>query len=177
MSQHKRTPDEIERDRAAIARRILHGETQAEIAASLNVSRQQVGYDLKIVRQQWRQSQIDSIDSMISQKLAELNLVKKEAWAAWEDSKTVKETTTDESGANSKGEWNKVAVKREKMIGNAVFLSQVLECIKQQSLLMNLPTELKYQDLNAAIAKVLEAGFEITNPVSGEVEAGSSKAS
>lgn len=171
MAENKRTPDQVERDRVEIAKRVLRGELQADIARDLGVSQQQVSYDLKIIRQRWKQAQLESMDARIAQTLAEINMVKQEAWKGWDSSRQVKETTThEEGGGGDKGAWEKTSVKREVTSGNPAFLGQILECIKQRSILQGLPTELKYQDLNAAIARVAQAGYDIREPESVDIE-------
>jgi len=53
-----RSPDQIRKDRAEVARLYLEGRTQADIGAQLGLSRQQIGYDLGAVRQEWLRSSL-----------------------------------------------------------------------------------------------------------------------
>ena len=48
---------------------------------------QQIGYDLKQIRQQWRDEALLDYNAAIGRDLAVISEVEREAWAAWEGSK------------------------------------------------------------------------------------------
>jgi hypothetical protein len=113
-----RTPDQIRRDRAEIARLYLQRWTQADIGRKLGLSRQQVGYDLEAVRQEWLDSALTDFNARKAEELARIDRLELEYWAAWERSKA--------DGA-----------------GDPRFLAGVERCIEQRAKILGLhaPTE------------------------------------
>src|SRR5262245_39781499 len=91
-----RSPDQIRKDRAEIARLYLQRLTQAEIGQRLGLSRQQIGYDLEAVREEWLNSSLMDFNRRKAEELARIDHVEAEYLAAWEASKRVHETTTTE---------------------------------------------------------------------------------
>ena len=85
MAAPKRTPFEIERDRAEISELYLKGATQLAIAEQLGLSRQQIGYDLGKIQQQWRTHTALDLDSHKGQQLAKLDQLEREYWMGWEE--------------------------------------------------------------------------------------------
>src|SRR5689334_22557358 len=57
---------------------------QYDLADALNVTQQQISRDLKILEERWRQKTLDDLTIKKGQQLQEIELVKREAWAAWE---------------------------------------------------------------------------------------------
>lgn len=156
-----RTRDQKEIERIEIVRRWLQGEPQESIAASLGITQQQVSLDIKIARQRWKDAQVAHVDDHINKTIAEIELVKQEAWKAWEDSKGLKQISVQEVTQTGEKEVVKHSIRKEQMTGNAAYLNQVLNCIEDISELRNLPTELKYQDINTAIRTVMSQGYEV----------------
>jgi hypothetical protein len=68
-----RSPDQIRKDRAEIARLYLQRLTQAEIGQRLGLSRQQVGYDLNAVREEWLQSALVDFNAKKAEELARID--------------------------------------------------------------------------------------------------------
>jgi hypothetical protein len=133
-----RTPDEIRRDRAEIARLYLQRWTQAEIGARLGLSRQQVGYDLAAVRQAWLQSALLDFDARQAQELAAIDRLEREAWDAWARSKQAREVTTTEQTTGGDGERTRVAIRKEQQHGDPRFLAHVQGCVEQRSKILGL---------------------------------------
>lgn len=158
-----RSSNRKELDRIEIARRYLRGETQEAIASDYGVSRQQISKDIAAVRQAWKAEQVALMDEHIAQKIEEVRRVKAQAWEAWERSRQDKEIVTESTTTTEDGFTEKRSVRREGQAGNPAFLREVMECIKQECILLGLPTELKYQDINAAIATVIANGFTVTD--------------
>ncbi len=134
MAAKKRTPTEIDRDRAEVARRCLRGELQRTIGEDLGLSRQMVGYDLKAIRARWKESAIRDFDEAVAQELAKINEIEREYWVAWEESKKDKETVTEQS--NERG--FKSTHRREGQVGAPQFLSGVAWCIERRCALLGL---------------------------------------
>lgn len=84
---YKRTPQQLELQRAEMLSLIRRGYTQLSIAAKYGLSPQQVSYDYKIVIKQVMADKNKDAEALVAMKLAECEEIKREAWAAWERSK------------------------------------------------------------------------------------------
>ena len=97
MAKHAkfRSAAEIEKDRAEIARLYSKGVKIHDIAAHVGLSYPLVNHDLKVVIKRWRDQGVRDIDELRGRELMRLNLLEREAWEAWENSKkpTTKEVT------------------------------------------------------------------------------------
>src|ERR1700687_5416985 len=96
MARPSRTQLERERDLDLIASHYLSGRTQAEIAERLNVCRQQVGYDLKVLQKRWQASAVQKLDKAKAVELAKIDRLEREYWRAWRKSNREKEIKTAE---------------------------------------------------------------------------------
>jgi hypothetical protein len=133
-----RSPDQIRRDRAEVARLYLQRWTQAEIGAKLGLSRQQVGYDLGAVRLEWLESSVMDFNARKAEELARIDRLERECWDAWEASKKGKETTTSEQTTGGRGERVKAAIRKVEQTGDPRFLAGVERCIDQRCKLLGL---------------------------------------
>ncbi|GAP96084.1 hypothetical protein [Leptolyngbya sp. NIES-2104] len=149
--------DRREQDLTEIARRYLMGETQSTIAESLKVSQQTISADMKLIRKRWRDSSIRDFDEAIAVELAKIDLVEAEFWEQWEKSKLPKQVKKNEKADG----FTKQTTIEETKCGNPAFLAGVLNCIDRRCRLLGLDSEIKYQDLTTAIAKVIQAGFKV----------------
>ena len=120
-----RSPDQIRQDRAEVARLYLEGWTQAGIGAQLGLSRQQIGYDLGAVRQEWLRSSLVDFNAKKAEELAKVDQLEREYWSAWEASKKGRQANTAEQA------------------GDPRYLAGVERCIEQRCKLLGLhaPTE------------------------------------
>ena len=114
MACTKRNQHQLAHDRLEISRLYLRGLTQADIAARTGVSQPQISYDLRIVRQDWRDSALKEWGERLAEEAARLDLVERENWEAWHRSK--------EGGRD----------------GNSRFLNGVLSCVAQRVRLFGL---------------------------------------
>jgi hypothetical protein len=127
-----RSPDQIRNDRAEVARLYLMRLTQAEIGAKLGLSRQQVGYDLEAIRQEWLQSSVMDFNARKAEELARIDRLEAEYWDAWEASKKEKETTTSEQTTGGDGEKVKAAIRKTEQTGDPRYLAGVERCIERR---------------------------------------------
>jgi hypothetical protein len=127
-----RTPDQIRSDRAEIARLYLQRWTQAEIGQHLGLSRQQVGYDLAAIREEWLQSSLVNFGARKAEELARIDRLEREFWGAWEASKKEKETTTSEQVNKGGDEQIKAAIRKEERTGDPRYLAGVERCIERR---------------------------------------------
>ena len=91
-----RTPTEtaqIARRRQQVAELYVKGWFQTAIAEELGVSQTTVCHDLKAIRKQWRESSIRDFDAARERELCKLDLLEREAWAAWQRSQEPAEST------------------------------------------------------------------------------------
>lgn len=85
----QRTEFQREHDLQLTASLYLQGKTQQEIAGVIGVSRSQIGYDLDEIRERWLTSSIRDFDQARAEALAKIDLLEREAWLAWEQSKVI----------------------------------------------------------------------------------------
>jgi hypothetical protein len=86
MAANTRNPRQRELDLVTLAGMYLRGLPQHECAERLRVSRQQVGYDLAILRKRWQESADTDFAAKVAQELARLDHVESVAWEAWDRS-------------------------------------------------------------------------------------------
>src|SRR5262245_26245420 len=133
-----RSPDQIRKDRAEVARLYLQGCTQAEIGAKLSLSRQQIGYDLEAVRQEWLRSSLMDFNAKKAEELARIDDLEREYREAWEKSKSGHETTTTEQTTSPQGDRTRAAIRKEEQHGDPCYLAGVQWCIEQRCKLLGL---------------------------------------
>lgn len=129
---------------------VLQGKTQQEIANFLELDRSLISREIKAIRQEWKQSGLRDFDEERGQKLAELELVKAELWAAWDESKTAQESTSiEKTGVTGTGRDNsalspariKHLIRKQTKPGDVSYMSGIVNCIKEQSKLLALYPE------------------------------------
>jgi hypothetical protein len=145
-----RTPDQILKDREEIARLYLQRMTQREIGERLGLSRQQVGYDLEAIRQEWLKSSLVNFDARRAEELARIDRMEREYWDAWETSKKEKETTTSEQVNKGGGEQTKAAIRKVEQTGDPRYLAGVERCVDRRCKLLGLNAPLEIRDVSEA---------------------------
>jgi transcriptional regulator with XRE-family HTH domain len=136
MAPKTRTPLAREHDLREAAALYLRGLTQHEIAQRLGVSRQQVGYDLKVIQRRWQDSALADFHAKKAAELAKADELERTYWEAWERSCQAREISTQEKiqgGAGQAEEGRlKAGVRKEKRDGNPEFLRGVERCIEMR---------------------------------------------
>jgi hypothetical protein len=136
VATKSRSPLERERDLRRTAALYLRGLTQGEIAQRLNVSRQQIGYDLKVLQRRWRESALADFNAKKAAELAKVDELERTYWEAWERSCSAREVTTQERTQAGDGPADearlKAGVRKEQRDGNAEFLRGVERCIEMR---------------------------------------------
>lgn len=153
MAAPKRTDFEHERDLEIISDQYLRGKSQQEMADYLNddyypdrpLSRQQIGYDVKVLVRRWRKSAERRIDERKAIELARLDRLEREYQEGYERSmRDVKSTTVEELGVATDeagmilGAKVKQVKKTEGQVGNPAFLAGVLSCIAKRCQILGL---------------------------------------
>ncbi len=158
MAAPIRTPEQILQHREEIAARYLRGEYQADIAALLGISQQQVSYDLKAIRATWLASAIRDFDAAKAQELAKIDAVEREYWLGWERSQRDKKIEYSEHNTNG----FKDSTRKEGQAGNPAFLSGILACIERRCAILGIDAPkrfvIKWEDLTDEQIDRLAAG-------------------
>ena len=137
MTAPKRTKFQREHDLNLISRRYLSGVYQADIAEELQLSQQQISYDLKTIRQRWLNASVENINEAKARELAKVDNLELEYWAAWkrsqEDAETVKQK--GRAGGEKPDEIEKTA---KGQAGDPRFLAGVQWCIERRCAIMGI---------------------------------------
>ena len=141
----RRTKAQKERDRAALAELYLKGHTQRDIAAAIGISASQVCRDLRLLHEQWFDSQLSNMSQAKAEQLAKLDLLEREAWEEWDRSKLDKSGQSiesaplgeaDEEGPVIGGQKRKVWT--EGRLGDPRYLVAIQRCIDQRCKILGL---------------------------------------
>lgn len=112
----------------------LQGWSQPAIAEHLQVAQTTVSLDLRKVQEQWRESSIRNFDEIRSVELSKINLVEREAWAAWQRSQKPAQSAV----VNGEGTSQRARKTLKNQYGDPRFLEQVNKCISQRRALLGL---------------------------------------
>lgn len=140
-SHRKRSPEEREQQLVTIAERILKGESQYSIAKDLGVSQQQISNDMKEVKRRWNERTMEAYGEHVARQLAEITIVKRNAWDGWEKSRGAKRWAK----ASAKGATNastpaftEKQTGEEQRDGNPQFLDVVMRAMEKEARLLGL---------------------------------------
>src|SRR5262245_11776437 len=160
-----RTSDQIRRDRVEVARLYLGGWTPAEIGQQLGLSRQQIGYDLEAVRQEWLRSSLVDFNAKKTEELAKIDRLEREYWAAWEASKKERQTSITEQTTDAEGERLKAGIRKVEQTGDPRYLAGVERCIEQRAKILGLhaPTETRLTGKDGGPLQAVAATVEMTD--------------
>jgi hypothetical protein len=93
---------QVEERRARVAALLLQGLRPSEIASRVGngsaCARVKVSQDLRAIREQWKRSALCDYDAERGRVLAELENLKREAFASWEKSKRISTGKTSQPG-------------------------------------------------------------------------------
>ena len=132
----------------------LKGYTQIEIGNIVNVTHQQVSYDLKKLMIQWKENQLNNIDEWISAELVRINKIETEAWEAWERSKG-KDKSTKIKGTTNKA--NYIEKTESENFGDPRYFNTIQWCINKRAELIGLNAPLK-QEIKSDVKQVFVIG-------------------
>lgn len=113
--------------RREVAKRLRLGESYAEISDALDVAKSTVCRDVRKLREQWRKETAEDMDRHMDRRLAELKAMKREAYAAWLDSRegpARKRVRTKEGGGDPEEVTREIT---RKAGGDAQHLSNMLD--------------------------------------------------
>lgn len=161
---HRRTKDQLARDRSQIATFYLRGRTQQEIATLLNsetdddgdpvreysLSQQQISNDLKRIREEWQQSALVDFHQKRAQELARIDHLEETYWDQFEASMqereeskisgSVQQNTPQGDGAPGRRMAPEEFERKTKdpVVGDPQFLKGVQWCIEKRCELLGL---------------------------------------
>lgn len=154
MAAPKRTKAQREQDLTRLAALCLRGLTQAEMAARLNVCRQQVQYDLKELHRRWVAAQLADTEARKALELAKIDHVERTYWRAWRRSRKARQARTRAKATAGAGAAKlRASLRREGRDGNPAFLAGVLRCIQRRAAILGL-------DAPRTVAPTTPAGKE-----------------
>lgn len=142
MAAPKRTPFQRERDLERTTSLYLKGKTQQEIADELNVSREQIKYDLKVIQERWRNDTTINLDEAKQRELSRIDELERTYWQAWERSldERTKTRTEKYSGEDGKG---KASIEKETLLGLPAYLTGIQWCISERCKILGLYAPIK----------------------------------
>jgi hypothetical protein len=125
---------------------------QHQIAEELGISRQQVGYDLGLIRAEWQASAARDFDQHVAEELAKLDHLEATYWDGWQRSLQPLESTSSEEIADEvcmpagrrhqrvkvPRSRTRAATRTEQQHGDASFLAGVARCIEQRCRVLGL---------------------------------------
>ena len=142
MPANTRSQFQREADYERITSLYLRGWRQADIAAELGLTQQQVSYDLRTIQKRWRESTTMNLDEAKQKELSRIDELEREFWAAWESSKTertkARQETDGTKDRSGKPIVKKSSMEKEQRDGNPAFLQGVLSCIDRRCKLLGL---------------------------------------
>jgi hypothetical protein len=94
MAGGKRSPEQIELDRARIARWWVEKVSQVEMAKRLGVSQPMVSKELRKLRRQWQETTQADVAEVMAETLLTLDHVQRQAWVGWRKSRRTAERQT-----------------------------------------------------------------------------------
>lgn len=130
--------------RRAIARALLARTlTAKEVAEEFSITVASARRDLVAIRELWRREMIEDVDVVVARDLAELGMVKREAWMVYQESLEVGEETVTEAEVLHKDgsvhNLRKVETMNPK--GNLAALKTVVQCIEKKRKILGLDNE------------------------------------
>jgi hypothetical protein len=135
----KRNREQIERDRAEIARLVCRGWTRREVGRKLRLSQKMISKELAVIRRRWLEAQAESYDQKVAQDIAKLDHAERAAWEGWE--RSVGEATETVSRRRVKGRdadgqeiaETEASVTRRLRAGDPRFLQAIIQCIARRA--------------------------------------------
>lgn len=133
MATRKRGKRQRERDLEIIADLYVQGYSQAKIAEQIGVSREQIKYDIKEIREKWVESQIDNFEAYKAEEIRKINALEREAWEGLRRSIAErKRTRIEDRDSEDKGKTKIRSVTVEERDGDPRFMQIIATCIDRR---------------------------------------------
>ena len=152
MSESKNMELAVAQRRLQVSELYLRGLNQIAIARRLRVAQATVCRDISAIQDEWRASGIRNFDLLRETELRKLDLLEREAWAAWERSQQpAPVAATDDPEGSVPTDTTPIH-----QVGNPKFLDQVNRCIAQRRMLLGLDAPLQVANVTPLVAESLE---------------------
>src|SRR5205085_11336695 len=172
MPARTRSRGQVLADRAVMAEKWARGWTQYAIAQELGLTREQVAYDMRQVFKEWRKSAIIDLNDAKMKQLHRYEVILKETWVAWENSKRPRDITTTRqkrrglSGTNAEvpmDQTTEAGKRTEQRDPNAAYMQIILDTLDAINKLLGLyaPTETRHSGM---VAQITEISYEPAPP-------------
>ena len=137
-TRHKRTPEQIERDRTEILAQWIQGRTQRElvrwIAANrpYSLSRAQVAADLTHTFEEWKEERLATIDEFVRKQMMVYAHLETRLWEAYEKSTKPRVVTARKAALTDNGKAipTEATVTTEDQSGDMAIIDRILEVQK-----------------------------------------------
>lgn len=120
------------RRRQVVAERYLRGQTQWQIAESLEVDQGTISRDLSWLHEDWLEQSREDTDKRLARELKRLDVLEREAWEGWQRSLLTSERTRSKSRSGDRGYDETATDTMERRDGNPKFLEIVGRCIDRR---------------------------------------------
>lgn len=148
---------EIQERRKKTAELYIKGWRQSAIAELVGIHVSTVCRDLAIIRQEWRESRLDSTEAWIDAQLAKIDKMEMEAWEQWEKSKGERKKLTKKEGESGTGSYLEKSVTIEEGLGDPRYLAVVDRAIERRCKILGLEKEPQQKSDNALAADAIVA--------------------
>lgn len=138
--------------RHQVAELYLQGWSQSAIAGQVNADQSTINRDIKAIQKEWRASSVRNFDAARELEIRKIDLLEREAWAAWERSKKPSQAAV----VTGEGPSQKTRKTMKNQVGDPRFLDQVNKCIAQRRTLLGLDAPLQVADVTPLPAESAE---------------------
>ena len=129
---------EIQDRRRIVAERYLRGQTQWQIARSLEVTQSTISDDIKAIRKEWRDAYLKDYEQLKDRELAKIDLMEREYLEAWERSKKERQYSRTRKRVARTGNADEAEVRKEQRDGNPKFMDGTLRCVEMRCRLLGM---------------------------------------
>lgn len=160
-----------EERRMQITELYLKGKTQGFIAELLGISQPMVSREIKKIIDLWQKSVWAGIDLLKREELARIEVMEKEAWEAWERSKTIPKRTRLKSYSarygSDKPNSQRMETTEEESYGDPVFMQVIMGCWDRRCKILGLyaPTKISHVEDEESVQKAQSAREDILSRI------------
>lgn len=161
-----RTPTQIERDRRKISELYLKGWIQEDIAEEVGLNQSTVSRDLKAIQKKWQQDTLYDFNEAKARELERVDVLEREYWQAWEDSKDDAETIRQEGTPKQleNGQTiptpSKIVSTKKGQTGDPRYLAGVQWCIERRCKILGIDAAIKSQSFNLDLSNLTTEQLE-----------------
>jgi hypothetical protein len=137
--------------------------TIKEIAGELGIHEGTARRDLAALKEEWRREMIEDVDVVVARDLAEIGMVKQEAWFLFQQSLEVGEETVTEAEVLAKdgGVQMLRTVVKGNPKGSLAALKTVVSCIEKRRKILGLDAEVKGLGAGKKISFTVKIGDRV----------------